>query len=549
MSFLDPSKGCRAPASLTLFFCRPSSASSTGSSVRTAVRLPLPSPSSSARPLTVTPPAALAENQHHQERIGQVIGELAKVRSLPAPPSLQPQKLFLTLHLRSQWVAEDRSLRDAQFHELIGAVHGVVKHVAELPQRMLASLGAAEAGADAELAQPTVDREHDGTLDPIALDGPSGAVVGVEPAPAPDGSRKKRTLGLNPLSSFAQLDRKMVHGEAAGVAGRVKGPRMPGIRLWGASRRLYSDSSLLLSRADSSFLRAGAPEPVADRVNRWGGAAVAAKASADELATEAALSADDKAARAPHGPVVDALKSDEKLGDALQAIADGTGDEVDAGAVSRASLSFSLRLKGMQLTQMHHAVAVFEILQTLRDLSTKQAQQEAQEQAERDKHGGLTLKEMAELEVKRAEIFRLEQETVMNSQRTASASITPRLLLLALSSRADECDFCPQRSTRWSPRSPPRPRRPTRSSPRSPRTSRRARRRRWTRRSRTRSSACSGASSSLYVPHCDLSLTHPSPCSGVRSGVDEHVKDFRGQLTSEVRLVPVAFPARGPSAP
>ncbi|GAA5838781.1 hypothetical protein JCM9279_003860 [Rhodotorula babjevae] len=363
---------------------------------------------------------SLAENQHHQERIGQVVGELAK------------------------WVAEDRSLRDAQFHELIGAVHGVVEHVADLPQRMLASLGAAEAAHGAQLAQPTVDGANDGSNDPIELEGPSAAGAVADPALGPDGSPKKRTLGLNPLSSFAQLERKMADGDASGTAGRLKGPRMPGIRLWGA------------------------PEPVADRVNRWGGGAVAAKASADELAVEAALVDNADAAQAPHGPVVDALQNDEKLGQALQAIAAGSGDEVDAGAVS---------------------LAVFEILQTLRDLSTKQAQQEAREQAERDKHGGLTLKEMAELEAKRAESFRLEQETVMNSQRTAKINE----MVAALAAKTEKADSLLAQIAK---------------------------------------NVEEGKTTTMDPA---LSDEVKRLLGGVRSGVDEHVKDFRGQLTSEVQ--------------
>lgn len=119
------------------------------------------------------------------------------------------------------------------------------------------------------------------------------------------------------------------------------------------------------------------------------------------------------------------MKNDEQLGHALQAIADGSGDEVDAGVVSRALLLLSLLVDRHLLTRTEDSVAVFEILQTLRDLSKKQVEQEAREKAEREKHGGLTLKEKAELEAKRAEIARLERETVMNSERTASTSPAP----------------------------------------------------------------------------------------------------------------------------
>lgn len=58
----------------------------------------------------------------------------------------------------------------------------------------------------------------------------------------------------------------------------------------------------------------------------------------------------------------------------------------------------------------------------MREISQKQVAQEAKERAEREKNSGLTLKELAELEAKRAEIARLERETAMNAERTASAS-------------------------------------------------------------------------------------------------------------------------------
>lgn len=61
----------------------------------------------------------------------------------------------------------------------------------------------------------------------------------------------------------------------------------------------------------------------------------------------------------------------------------------------------------------------------MRDISAKQAAQEAKEAEEKAKNQGLSLKEKAELEAKKAEIARLELETKNNAERTARAFPTP----------------------------------------------------------------------------------------------------------------------------
>ncbi|GAA6048359.1 hypothetical protein JCM3770_000966 [Rhodotorula araucariae] len=374
---------------------------------------------------------SLAQNRQHQERIGQVIGELAK------------------------WVTEDRSLRDAQFNELVGAVHGVVQHVAELPQRLLASLGGAEAGAQDEPPRPTFDHADGDTAETgragFAGEGAQSAEEGVDAgqleADEAAGEPKKRAFGLNLLSSFVQLDQKLAAADAgagAGAGGRLKGPRMPGIRLWGA------------------------PEPVGDRVNRWGGGAVGAKDTADKQASEEAVASDAEAANGPNGPVIEALKKDEKLGQALQAIADGSGDEVDAGTLS---------------------LAVFEILQTMREISKKQADQEAREKAERENNSGLTLKEKAELEAKRAEIARLERTTAMSAERTAKINE----MVAQLAVKTEKVDQLLTQIAR------------------------------------------NVAEGKTTMMDPALSDEVKELLGGVRAGVDEHVKDFRSQLTSEVQ--------------
>lgn len=64
--------------------------------------------------------------------------------------------------------------------------------------------------------------------------------------------------------------------------------------------------------------------------------------------------------------------------------------------------------------------AVFEILQTLREIGQKQTEQAARQTEEQAKSQTLTDQERAELEAKKEEIARIERSTAMNAERTAS---------------------------------------------------------------------------------------------------------------------------------
>ncbi|GAA5878769.1 hypothetical protein JCM8547_007191 [Rhodosporidiobolus lusitaniae] len=383
---------------------------------------------------------SLQRNEQRQERVSQVISELAK------------------------WVADDRKMRDDQFDNLIGAVNGVVQHVADLPQRLLASLVATEAGeglpslppSPAPVPLPTLDLtdEVEGIANGLVAAAQEDPVGGEEGAEAGDGRMgeggKKKLFGVNAMSSFAQLDRKIAaegkEGAAGGAAAgsRLKGPRMPGIRLWGA------------------------PQPVADRAARWGGQAVAIKEGKDKTAADEALAEDAERNRPPHGPIVEALKSDEKLGAALQAIAAGEGGEAEAGMVS---------------------LAVLEILQTMRDIQKKQADDEKKKAEERAANGGLSVAEKAELEAKTAEIARLEKEMLLTADRTAHINE----LVAQLADRTDKADAMLAQI------------------------------------------AANVKEGKTTVMDPALSEEVKKLLGGVRSGVDDHVKDFRGQLTNEVQ--------------
>lgn len=141
---------------------------------------------------------------------------------------------------------------------------------------MLASFGAAEAAQSGHAAQLTVDRSGAELDDDAQLDDAAHGVGGADAAHGEvDGSSgmpKESRLGLNPLSSFAQLDRKIAAGETSGTAGRIKGPRMPGIRLWGAPLSLFR-RFIAQATDDSVEQERPSPSPTAST----GGAAAASR--------------------------------------------------------------------------------------------------------------------------------------------------------------------------------------------------------------------------------------------------------------------------------
>lgn len=139
-------------------------------------------------------------------------------------------------------------MREAQFSELATAVDGVARHIAELPQRLLASLQAAEGLPPAPTATASTDlddglAEHvpapqDGTTHDaaVAAETTEPAQPSADAAAAPEAADKRPRFGVNPLSSFAQVDKQIAaETKEGGTVGKVKGPRLPAIRLWGAT--------------------------------------------------------------------------------------------------------------------------------------------------------------------------------------------------------------------------------------------------------------------------------------------------------------------------
>ncbi|KAL8287153.1 hypothetical protein RQP46_003605 [Phenoliferia psychrophenolica] len=339
------------------------------------------------------------QTANHQKQVGHFIGEINK------------------------YINEERTRRDAQWGQLVDAVHNLEQNLGSLPQSLLANLEAAEAqarGVRSPVAAPTQDVDNGFVATPPArsvhdAEGPSQSQPpsfagdgrlggwgsrrwGGDPAAQTTGEAppKPRSVvqGYEPpsdaeaaavLDPFVQLARK-ISGASNGSKGpaklekekTVKGPRMP---LMFAGQRVW-----------------GAPNPVADHKVRWGGGQIAATKEADAKATKDALDASDAAEAAKKdGPIVAALKENDGLGKALEALA-AHGDASDPGIIAQ---------------------GVFEILKSLQDIQKKQAEKEAKEKEEKEKNKGLTGQEKAELEVKKAEIQRLEAMAKGTEEREA----------------------------------------------------------------------------------------------------------------------------------
>ncbi|ORY77209.1 hypothetical protein BCR35DRAFT_115337 [Leucosporidium creatinivorum] len=379
-----------------------------------------------------------------------------------------------------------RNSNDNQFERLISSVEALRTHLGELPDLLAHRLRAEMSSEDPFAADSAAHHVRSTSAPPIAeqdhpqpdMDEDNGSVstlVGqleaqaeaqLDGPTAGEGGPRKVKFGVNPLSSFAQLDKKMgdssdvydekgklVRRGSASGAKQPRGPRMPGmqgLKIWGG------------------------PTPVstAEHAARWGGGARSLSRAQDKAALDHALK-DDEAARKPkHGPVVEAIKTDEGLAQALQNLAEGTGEnEIDAGTM---------------------AIAVFEILQSMREISRKQKEQEEREKEEKAKNGGLSRREKAELEAKKEEIKRLEAIAGMGGSREAKLDQA----LSALQAKSSEQDTLLQKIA-----------------------------------------AAMEASKTPAKAEMDPALKEETKklLGQVKRGVEDHVKDFRGQLTNEVQ--------------
>ncbi|BGP56795.1 hypothetical protein JCM8202v2_004426 [Rhodotorula sphaerocarpa] len=343
--------------------------------------------------------------QAHQERVSQVVAELAR------------------------WVAEDRSIRDVQFRELVQAVEGITHHVSELRGRSGGSDSASMYSPPLSAVELLPDEDTVNAGPPVVTQDDAEDLA----MPPSDGTKAGVRL-LNPKSSFA---RAAQHGTLKKDASAPRGPRMPAFRLWGAPDP---------TGKETSFGRARRVEPTNDSETEE-------LEAIGQTAPEAAMAA---------------LRGDEKLGQALHAIASGHGDEIDPAAIS---------------------FAVLEILSTMRDIARKQDALEAKEAQEKARNNGLTSREVAELEIKRAEIARIEARTLMSEERSARINE----MVAKLAEKTERADRLLEQIAK---------------------------------------NVQEGKKTALDPA---LSEEVKRLLSGVRAGVDDHVKDFRGQLTGEIQ--------------
>lgn len=176
---------------------------------------------------------------------------------------------------------DSRHSNDDQFERLISSVEALRSHLGELPDLLARRLrhdlvseqpfGATTTGqhlrsnsapplAEQDHQQPVMD-EDNGSVSTLVdqLEAQAEAEIN-SPLPA-DGAEHKVKFGVNPLSSFARLDKKMadsgdiyddkgklVRRGSASAVKKPRGPRMPGmpgLKMWGE----HSHSSLRDDRA------------------------------------------------------------------------------------------------------------------------------------------------------------------------------------------------------------------------------------------------------------------------------------------------------------
>jgi hypothetical protein len=126
-------------------------------------------------------------------------------------------------------VAEDRSIRDLQFRELVHAIESVIERIGELPGHISAPNDASgySPPPPAPLNLPTVDTDSE------SLTGQDEGAAGLNTIAHSSQPRKCGGI-INPQSSFARAQAQAGEKQESGV----KGPRMPVFRLWGQSEIL-----------------------------------------------------------------------------------------------------------------------------------------------------------------------------------------------------------------------------------------------------------------------------------------------------------------------
>ncbi|GAA5934496.1 PH domain-containing protein [Sporobolomyces koalae] len=337
------------------------------------------------------------------------------------------------------WVTEDTKNRKAEYAELAADLKNVERHLSNLPQQLRAVLHNA--------SDPVSDRpaSPDTALVP-QMD--SSAEEGIDQVAQRDRVKQTKSgkmFGINPQSSFARAknhEARVSDEHPSEGTAKPKGPRMPGIRLWGT------------------------PDPVTDRLSTSQRHAEATYANGETAPQEDGDG--DIHERDPARSDSDQALAGESTTVASSDVSQVQRDTIDFSAFSD-TLAEILRL--VKELENHKPT---ETTTSLRDSVAQSAT--------------LTAAERAELKEKRAQIARIEKATNMSNERTAKIND----MVAAIIAKNDKND-----------------------------------------------AALAELSKSVAKNNTtmDPALTAEiKKLLGVlQSGVDGHIKDFRGQLTSEVQ--------------
>ncbi|GAA5883958.1 hypothetical protein JCM16303_004725 [Sporobolomyces ruberrimus] len=361
-----------------------------------------------------------------------------------ARQEMQAQAISALAH----WITEDTHIRQAQYDALGQAVETVVQHVANLPQQLLTVLQTTAS------LEPLEDEPLDDDRTILGKEDETEGKEGEEDQNETTSNGRARltkknsgkSFGINPLSSFAKANRQALASRERSFsktdAAKPKGPRMPGIRVWGA------------------------PDPVDDRSGRWGDRRDPHDTMA-EPEFDGVVDGEANAGRARGADDVESAKNAHREAD-LSALADRGHGDIEESTLSR---------------------TVLEILEKHRELDRKQTEQATRSANEGAKARTLSNEELAELENQRAEIARIEQITSMSADRTAKINEA----VTRLAAKSDKTDALLAEIVKGVKEG----------------------------RTATMDPALSGEVKKLL--------------GCVKSGVDAHVLDFRGKLTSEVQ--------------
>ncbi|KAK4705324.1 hypothetical protein P7C70_g881, partial [Phenoliferia sp. Uapishka_3] len=420
-------------------------------------------------------------------QLGQIEGEVARQVAWGEQTAQHQKSVGMFIGEISKYMTEERQRRDEQWMRLLGVVGDLEKNIGSLPETLLANLNAAEAGARAgPPAMPTNDSDNGQ----------------VDTPPNPN------------------------HEEASAMP--LGDGRMPGVPRgsgWGSRKvATFADSAPEVipdSEPPTDAAQAAVIEPFVQLARKMSGASNASKGGekggdkGGSLGKKTAVKGPrmpmtiagqriwgapnptaDRNSRWGGGAAAEKKEADAKTTkEALDA--DAAAEKPKDGPVASALKDNAELGKALEFLAASGdagdpgiiAQGVFEILRSLQEIQKQQAEKEAKEKEAKEKKKGLTEQEKAELEAKKLEIQKLEEAAKGTSER--QAKLDGLIEQLSKTGVAHEALLAQIVEGIKSPK----------------------------------------------ATQMDPSITEETKklLGAVQSGVESHVKDFRGQLTSEVQ--------------